>query len=229
MLFLKRYTKGRENEILPADKQIKAWIKTNRKMKWGIPSAEFEMIEQPPPLTSKDMNDGFIGSILSFGFGDDGYGNADSVLSAQKAWEYANKRLFKKTWRCEYIDFNRTDDIRLRPDAQARPKGFYFTKFKPAKQNQSITVSQFRKNLKTDTGLGPEGIQLLSITHTHFQKLMHNRETPFLALADFDVAPHGFNDFYDAPQMFCSNETLGLGIGNIDHNYPLFGIPTIRF
>ena len=49
-----------------------------------------------------------------------------------------------------------------------------------------------------------------------------------MAFADYDVAPYGFNDFFDAVQMFCSNETLGLGIGNVDYNYPLFGIPTQR-
>lgn len=41
--------------------------------------------------------------------------------------------------------------------------------------------------------------------------------------------PHGFNDIYDALQMYCSNNTLGIGIGNVDRNYPLFGIPTLRF
>ena len=229
MLLFKEWFVDRRIVILSADKQIKAWRKANRRMKWGIPAAEFKMIEPPPLLTSKDKADGFIGAILSYGFGDDGYRNADSVLSAQKAWAYAPKSLFRKTWQCEYVDFNRTDDIRLRLDAQARPKGFYYIKFKPANHDQPMTVSQFRKNLKTDTGLGPEGIQLLAITHTHFQKLMHNKDIPFMALADFDVAPHGFNDFYDAPQLFCSNETLGLGIGNIDNHYPFFGIPTIRF
>jgi hypothetical protein len=29
--------------------------------------------------------------------------------------------------------------------------------------------------------------------------------------------------------LFCSNHILGLGIGNVDRNYPLFGIPTLRF
>jgi hypothetical protein len=198
-------------------------------MKWGIPAAEFDIIEPPPQLTSKDKEEGFIGTVLNYGFGGDGIGNSDTVLSVQKTWTYARKNLFRKTWQCEYIDFNRTDDIRLRPDAQGRPKGFYYIKFKPANHDQSMTVSQFRKNLKAETGLGPEGIQLLAITHIHFQKLMHNKDIPFMALADFDVAPHGFNDFYDAPQLFCSNETLGLGIGNIDKNYPFFGIPTIRF
>ena len=48
-----------------------------------------------------------------------------------------------------------------------------------------------------------------------------------MAFADYDVAPYGFNDFFDAMQMFCSDGILGLGIGNVDRNYPLFGIPTI--
>jgi len=229
MVFFDDRSANRRNIILSADKQMNAWRKANRKMKWGILPAEFKRITPPPPLTPADKTDGFIGVILSYGFGDDGSGNADTVLSAQMAWAYARKRLFRKTWQCEYIDFNRTDTIRLRPGAQARPRGFYYAKFKPADHHQSMTVSQFRKNLKKDTGLGPEGVQLVTITHTHFQQLMHTKKIPFMALADFDVAPHGFNDFYDAPQLFYSSETLGLGIGNIDRNYPFFGIPAIRF
>jgi hypothetical protein len=58
---------------------------------------------------------------------------------------------------------------------------------------------------------------------------MTERKIPFMALADYDVAPYGFNDFFDAPQVFCSNHVLGLGIGNVDRNYPLFGIPTLQF
>jgi hypothetical protein len=51
----------------------------------------------------------------------------------------------------------------------------------------------------------------------------------FMTFADYDVAPYGYGDFFDAPQMFCSNDTLGLGIGHVDRVYPLFGIPTLRF
>ena len=58
--------------------------------------------------------------------------------------------------------------------------------------------------------------------------MMNERKIPFMAFADYDVAPYGFNDFFDAVQMFCGNSILGLGSGNIDRNYPLFGIPTIR-
>jgi len=42
-----------------------------------------------------------------------------------------------------------------------------------------------------------------------------------MALADYDVAPCGYNYFFDAPQLFFSNKKLGLGIGNVDRNSPL--------
>jgi hypothetical protein len=57
---------------------------------------------------------------------------------------------------------------------------------------------------------------------------MNARRILFMALADHDVAPYGFNDYFDAPQMFCSVDTLGLGIGNIHRNYAQYGIPTLR-
>jgi hypothetical protein len=50
-----------------------------------------------------------------------------------------------------------------------------------------------------------------------------------MSLADYEVAPRGVDDFFDAPQIFCCNNRLGLGIGNVERNYPLFGIPTLRF
>lgn len=227
-LFLKGKS-GLDRLILPLPKQIKSWGKANRKMAWGIPEVDFNRIEAPSKLTDDDRRDGFIGVILSYGFGDDGCGNADSVLSGRLAWEYACQLKRGKTWQCEYIDFEKSDHFRLRPVAPPRPKGFYYSKFRPGNKYQVLTVSQFLKMLKGDTGCGPEGIQLIAITHTHFTEMMNARKIPFMALADYDVAPHGFNDFYDALQMLCSQGILGLGIGNVDCNYPLFGIPTLRF
>jgi len=117
----------------------------------------------------------------------------------------------------------------LRPGAPPRPKGFYYTKFQPGKKFQKLTVAQVLKGIDCDTGCGPEGIQFLTVTHPHFARMMDQQRIPFMAFADYDIAPYGYNDFFDAIQMFCSNGTLGLGIGNIDKNYPLFGIPTLRF
>ena len=228
-LFFKAKPEGQGHLILPISKQIKAWHKANRKMEWSIRGEEFERIGAPPPSTERDRNDGFIGVALFYGFGDDGSGNADPILSGKVAWEYARKNRWRETWQCEYIDFDRSDDIRLRPGAPARPRGFYFAKFQPGKMYRSFSVSQVRTRLNSDTGCGPEGVQFLTITHRHFQGLMNDRKIPFMALAEYDVAPYGFNDFFDAAQLFCSLGTLGLGIGNMERNYPLFGIPTLRF
>jgi hypothetical protein len=57
---------------------------------------------------------------------------------------------------------------------------------------------------------------------------MDQRKIPFMTLADYDVTLGGFNGFFNVPQIFCCNNRLGLGIGNMDHNYPPFGIPTLQ-
>ena len=227
-IFLKNKSAGRDDKILPMQGQLKAWSKANHKMSWGIENDEFKGIETllPLPLTDDDRVQGFIGFVLFYGFGDDGRGNADAVLSGKRAWDYALQR--RKTWQCEYVDFNKSEDIRLRPEAPPRPKGFYLAKITSGERFLKLTVAQVRKKFMPDTGWGAEGFQFLSITHPHFADLMNERKLPFMALADYDVAPYGYNDFFDAPQLFCSNHKLGLGIGNVDRNYPLFGIPTLQ-
>ncbi|MEE9421101.1 MAG: hypothetical protein V3W43_16615 [Desulfatiglandaceae bacterium] len=223
-------SKDQNHPLLPIDRQIKAWQRANRKMGWGIKKEELEMIGEPPSWTENDRQDGFMGIGLFYGFGEDGKGNSDPVLSGRLAWEYALRLWRVKTWQCEYIDFTKSDNIRLRPEAPPRPRGFYFAKFQPGEKYQSLTVSRLRKRfLDNQTGCGPEGIQLLAVTNTHLRKMMEEKKIPFSALADYDVAPYGFNDFFDAAQIFFSNGVLGLGIGNLDRNYPLFGIPTLRF
>ncbi len=217
------------NYILPHGKQIGSWRKASRRMKWGIREEEFASVGPPPDLTSQDLDDGYIGAILSYGFGEEDRGHSDAVLSGRRAWSYACRRRGRKTWQCRYIDFHQADHFRLRPGAPLRPRGFYYAKFRPGDSFLSMTVASYLKQLKTDTGCGPEGIQLLTITHPHLAERMNRREIAFMAMADYDVAPHGFNDFFDALQMFCSNGILGLGIGNVDQNYPLFGIPSLRF
>jgi hypothetical protein len=218
--------------ILAAEEQIRAWIKANRRMKWGIEKEQFEKVQPPQLLTDCDRMEGFVGTVLFFGFGDDGTGHADAVLSGKRAWEYVSKirkRRWLSTWQCEYIDLEKPDHIRLRPGAPKRPRGFYWAKLQPGGKYGPLTVAQARKRFDHETGCSAEGIQFLAITHPRFQKLMNDRKTPFMAFADYDVAPYGFNDFFDALQMFVSDDTVGLGIGNLDFNYRMFVIPTIRF
>ena len=226
-------SKSRSNNmdtlILTAQYQIKAWRRAIRKMDWKISDDEFDTLEAMPMLNDEDRIQGFMGAVLFYGFGEDDSGHSDAILSGQLAWEYACKLKNRKTWQCEYVDFKKPENIRLRPGAPIRPRGFYWAMLHSRERHINMTVSQLRKKLETNTGCGPEGFQLLAVTHTHLADLMTERKMPFMALADYDVAPHGFNDFYDAPQLFCSNHILGLGIGNVDRNYPLFGIPTLRF
>jgi hypothetical protein len=220
---------GRSRRVfLPVDDQIRYWRRANRKMRWGIGRGEFEDLKHHS-LRVDDEENYFCGTVLSYGFGDDGSGNADAVLSGRITWQYANTNWRRRTWQCQYLDFTKPDFIRLDPESQPRPKGFYLCRICIPKSVQQGTVAQFRRNRGGRTGLGPEGLQLLIITHTHLQDALNERRLPCLVFADYDVAPHGFSDFYDAVQMFCSNDTLGLGIGNIDRNYPLFAIPYMQF
>jgi len=212
----------------PISNQIRSWKKANRKMGWGITTEEFHKIEALPGSPERTPGHEPTGGALFYGFGDDGHGNADPVLSGKVAWEYARRSRWRKTWQCRYIDFDKSDHIRLRPGAPSRPKGFYFAVVEPGHKYRNMTVSKARKAFQGETGLGPEGIQLMAITHTYLQDMMNERKAPFMALADYDVAPYGFNDFFDAVQIFCSLETLGLGIGNVDRKYPGFGIPSLH-
>ena len=213
--------------FLSAKDQIRNWRRAIRKMRWAIGEEELDSIV---PFSVNDQTiDGHIcGNVLCYGFGDNGTGGSDAVLSGKRIWKYALKRWKNRTWQCQYIDFDKTDHIRIYPEAPTRPKGFYQCKICIPKEIQKITVSAFRKNCGKMTGLGPEGLQLLIITHPHLQQAINNRQLPCLAFADYDVAPHGFHDFYDAVQMFCSNNTLGLGIGNVDRDYPMFAIPSLK-
>jgi hypothetical protein len=212
-------------QFLPIARQATQWRKATRKMGWEIPREEFQGLDAWLQSPSSQQSLAFSGAVLCYGFGDDGSKGSNTVLSGERAWQYALRRRGIRTWHCEYIRFDQPGHIRLRPGAPARPKGFYLATVHLPRHPQPITVSQFRKRLPADrTGLGPEGLQMLCITNQHLANQMHERLLPFIALADYGVAPYGYNDYFDAVQMFCSNSTLGLGIGNIDRNYPLFGI-----
>lgn len=223
------FTLNTGNLILPVSEQVYAWERARKKMSWDIGTDEFKHIGKPPSLNKDDAYCGFSGIALFYGFGDDGKGHADCVLSGKKAWEYALRRLKRRAWQSPHVDFKRSDRIRLRPGAPRRPRGFYFVELGLGQDSTAYSVSTMRKRFGSVTGLAQEGFQLLCITHTHLPDLMSERKITFMALADYDIAPHGFNDFFDVPQLFSSNHILGLGVGNVDHDYPGFGVPVLKF
>ena len=81
--FRKLYSKGhpqkRDESILTVQEQLKAWRIANRKMDWNIPEAEFDKQEKTPSSSDSGDNQGFIGTALFYGFGDDGSGNSDEI------------------------------------------------------------------------------------------------------------------------------------------------------
>jgi hypothetical protein len=216
--------------ILESKVQVRAWRKANQTMGWGIHQDEFDAIGQPPEMTDKDRKDGFVGVVLSYGFGDDGHGHADAVLSGKVAWEYAVKcrKRIGGTWKCEYVRFDDPKFIRLRENASPRPRGFYFRKVQLGKKFHNLSVQRVRKELDNDIGFGPEGIQFLAITHPHYIKVMDGHDFPFISLPDYDIAPHGFGDFYDAPFLLATRNVLGMGVGNVSRPYPRYGSGTLR-
>lgn len=224
------WKKAPDGFIRDRNAQIRAWKKANHKMGWGIGQEEFERIGQPPEITDQDRRDGFVGAVLFYGFGDDGQGHADTVLSGKLAWEYAVRRRKRwgGTWRCEYVKFDDPKFIRLREGTVPRPKGFYFRKVQLGKKYHNISVERVRKQLGKDVGFGPEGVQVLAITHPHYIKIMDGNKIPFISLPDYDVAPHGFGDFYDAPFLLATGSILGMGVGNVSRPYPSYGAGTLR-
>ena len=86
------YSKGQPKKggelILTLQEQIKAWHKANRKMGWNITQDEFDKQEIISSSTDSSVKQGFIGTALFYGFGDDGSGSSNAVLSGKLAWEY---------------------------------------------------------------------------------------------------------------------------------------------
>ncbi len=219
---------GEAGPLRPARVQLRAWRRAAGRMRWGITPAEFEAVTPPPALEGDERREGYLGAVLCYGFAPPGGKWADVVESGKQAWLYARRRR-ARIWQCDYADFDKPQNLRLRPGAPSRPRGFYWVKFHPGPEFKTWSVRRFRRRLQGATGAGPEGFQLLCVTHPHLARLMERGRLNFMALADYDLAPHGFNDFYEVPQLFCSKGTLGFGVGNLDGTYPLFGIPRIKF
>ncbi len=218
----------RQSKQVPSPaRQLRAWQRAARREGWPL-APPGSAPGPPPPLDPGQAKEGWLGPFLFHGFGEDGAGGSDQVGSGLLAWRRLERR-HPRTWRCQYADFDRPGNLRLRPGAPARPRGFYWAFVHPGGGASPTTISRFRKGLAPgETGLAAEGLQLLAVSHPGLARLMGLGDFPFMALADYDVAPHGFGDFFESPQLFKSQGVLGLGVGNVDGTYPRFAIPRLR-
>ncbi|MCB2194172.1 MAG: hypothetical protein KQI62_21535 [Deltaproteobacteria bacterium] len=209
--------------------QLRAWRWANLRHAWGIGAAEFASVPPPPSLGPAERELSLETALLCYGFGP-GPGAADAALSGLRAWERALARWRWETWQCRYVDLADPKRIRLRPGAPPRPRGFYWVLFRPGGDLADTPVERLlRGGLPPGlTGSGPEALQMVAVTHPHLARIMEQGRLNFMALADYEVAPYGFGDFCEAPQLFCNQGTLGLGVGNVAGVYPRFGIPLVH-
>jgi len=210
-----------------AESQIDAWQRANRRMQWNIPKDEFRSIPPAPILTDADLSKEFTRLVLFRGFGDDGRGYADTVLSGRLVWDLIRKEFDGRLWKCEDLDFERSGCVRLRPGARQRPKGFYWGKVHAGSRYQTFSASEFRRLARAEAAFSHEGFQMIGVTHPHLITKFGGPDLPSMSLADYDVAPYGFGDYFDVPQLFCMKGVLALGLGHVERNYPAFGIPTV--
>jgi hypothetical protein len=119
------FSRRSDRIFLPAKDQIRNWRRAVRKMKWTFGEEDFDAIV-PFSANVQSLEGHTCGTVLCYGFGDDGSGRSDAVLSGKYPWQYALKRWRNRIWQCEYIDFDKADHIRLFPEAPSRPKGFYW-------------------------------------------------------------------------------------------------------
>lgn len=211
------------------DLQVDAWRRSNHRMGWGISDAAFHAITTPPELTKEDHADEVAAVVLFHGFGDDGTGNADAVASGRLAWEATRRNRKGRIWTCEHLDFKEPGCLRLWPGARPRPKGFYWGKVHTGSRYQTFSAAEFRARHQEESALSLEGLEMVAVTHSHMAPSIGSPGFPAMSLADYEVAPYGFGDYFDVPHLFFTNGLLALGLGHVDRNYPAFGIPTVRF
>lgn len=213
----------------PVD-QISAWLDACNRGNFGISLPEFDAIPDPSELTYQDILDGFVGVGLFYGFGGEG-DHSDMVLSGKIAWEYAASQC--ETWKWDSVNFDDPRYLNPRDGVHPRPKGFYWKKIQLGHVYQSKSVREVRNDLPTiDWGMGPEGIQLLAITHPHYVEQMNGRDVPFIDLPDYVVAPGVDGDFYHyyTPHLsFARGDgRLRLGAGSVDNGGSQFGSGSLR-
>jgi hypothetical protein len=223
--------------ILSPDEQVAAWVKANKKFgKNKIPKAAFKVLDSLviPTLTPVDMEAGYVGAVLSYGFGTIAYPSgrsyySDMVLSAKLAWEYIAST--RAVWKWDQIDFGNLKSIRpFSGKHSERPVGFYWKLVQLGHVHQNKPVQVARGLISpSDWGMGPEGIQFF-LTHPHYAEMMNGNPYPFMDLPDFEISSGGDGVSSRAPCLgfYRVTSVLGLDSDDVSHPNPHYGSGSLR-
>jgi len=208
-------------------REVNEWLGKNA-AKERISDATFTAIEkecdgQPPQ------------SILFYGFGDDGEGNADSFLSGHLFLTYLTQKYPNE--RSPYVNFYPSPPdpahfdfyrpkTKLREGASVRPKGFYVKSLLPRDAEAGIGATYSEKSPAdvrklSSWGWGPEGFQFLAI-HEGYVKRILEKQVPTFVLGDYAIAPYGGSEFYSAPLLGPCRGRLEIGATNVRDNIPKY-------
>jgi len=174
-------------------------------------------------------------SCLFFGFGDDGKGNADPILTGHIFVTYLSEKYPNEKSR--FVDFYppppdpaRFDfyrpKMKMRDGAADRPQGFYVKALLPGDAeggigmtHKALSPADIRK--LSPWGWGPEGFQFLAIHEGYVQRLT-DKKAPAFVLGDYAIAPYGGNEYYSAPILGAVRGRLEIGITNVRDNIPKY-------
>lgn len=213
--------------------QIKRWRALNDWLgkafsKEVIPDKAFTDLE------GKVKGIGAEGRIF-YGFGEDGGGNADPLLSGHIFVSYLiGKHPYEIS---RFVDFfpsppdpSRFDyyrpKIKMREGAAARPRGFYIKTLPPKDLDEGIGMAHVGRSPAdvrklSPWGWGPEGFQFLAVEE-EYVGLLIERKVPIFVLADYAISPYGEADFSSAPFLGTDRSKLEIGTMNVRDTVPKF-------
>jgi len=174
-------------------------------------------------------------SRIFYGFGNDGQGNSDSLLTGHIFLTYLLKKFpYEKS---RFVDFYPPapdakrfefyqSKIKLREGAAPRPRGFYVKELLPKDLEGGIGAAHKGRSPAEIRKLspwcfGPEGFQFLALEEPYVA-LLRERRVPFFVLADYAISPFGEGDHYSTIFFGSDRDRLDIGVTNARDNISKF-------
>lgn len=221
------------NVFSSPEKQLQKWREIND---WIKKQFAKEAIQEEAFKEAEGKIKGLTNkSRLFYGFGDDGQGNADPMLTGHMFVNYLTGKFPNEKSR--FVDFypsppdpSRFDfyrpKIKMRDGAAPRPKGFYIKELLPKDLEEGIGATH--KNLSpadvrkmSPWGWGPEGFQFLAIEPEYVQLLL-DRKVPFFVMGDYAISPYGEGDHFSSFFLGSDRGRLDIGLTNSRDNIPKY-------
>jgi hypothetical protein len=218
--------RSEEFQFPSPERQIELWKEANQRGNLGISKEEFASIPETPKLTEKDKVDGFVGTGLFYGFGTNGRGIADIILSGKISWEYIDK-FYRCSGVSDYIDF-RWSRMGLRPGAWSRPKGFFWKKVHLGQKYRKCARDDRKLLPEGDTGASFEALQLAGILIPEYIPQMNGKDKPFWDMIDYNIMPAPDSNIFRSLHLSTCCDGITLFRAPVDAEGDTYGAVVLR-